>query len=80
MTLFHTSHPSDTRPDPFTLNGGLDSALSEAPLGKRPAVNAATLSAEIEALSKEVSATGSPTIVLDRIMMAASGKCALCLG
>ena len=72
-TVWHTSHPSDTRPDPFASDGGLNSTEAAAPPGQRPAVTQPVLTAEVEALTKEVAATAAPTLVVDRVVMAASG-------
>ena len=36
-TVWHTSHPSDTRPDPFAADGGLGADMASASPGQRPA-------------------------------------------
>jgi hypothetical protein len=72
-TLWHTSRPTDTRPDPLAVNGGLDSTLLTATPGKRPMVKATTLAHEKEVLAWEVSRTNKPTLVVDRVLMASSG-------
>ena len=68
-TVFHTSHPSDTRPDPFSVDGGLGDL---APPGQRPAPSQAVIDNEVDTLRREVEATESPTLVVDRVLMASS--------
>ena len=72
-TVFHTSHPSDTRPDPFAADGGLGGAdLASAPPGQRPAPSQAVIDNEVDTLRREVEATELPTLVVDRVLMASS--------
>eukprot|EP00955_Chlamydomonas_euryale_P066692 359619-Chlamydomonas_euryale.AAC.8 len=68
VTVFHTSHPTDQRPSPRAPGGGVAAggAPSRAP-------TAAELAEEADVVAACVARVASPRLVLDRVVMAASG-------
>lgn len=70
-TVFHTSHPTDTRPDPFHSSGGLPA--NPGPPHTRPGPSKELLDAETQAVTRVVKASKPPHLVLDRVVMANSG-------
>ncbi|GFR49436.1 hypothetical protein Agub_g11494, partial [Astrephomene gubernaculifera] len=69
-TVFHTSQPTDPRPDPTRPDGGTD--LSLAPhLRRLP--TAAEWERELEAVRRLVAETPVPVLRLERVVQASSG-------
>ncbi|KAG1674153.1 hypothetical protein FOA52_015784 [Chlamydomonas sp. UWO 241] len=68
VTVFHTSHPSDQRPEPMSQGGGAPAAGCAA-----AGPSADTLRAEEVAVAACCSRAQPPRLVLDRVVMASSG-------
>ncbi|KXZ42088.1 hypothetical protein GPECTOR_208g400 [Gonium pectorale] len=70
-TVFHTSQPTDPRPDPSRPDGGLDDP-SLPPPRRRPQT-AAEWERELATVRRIVAATPVPTLRLERVLQASSG-------
>ncbi|KAG2494072.1 hypothetical protein HYH03_007715 [Edaphochlamys debaryana] len=69
-TVFHTSQPTDPRPDPATPNGGVDLA---APPAARRLPTASEWARELAMVQKLVADTPVPTLRLERVVQASTG-------
>mmetsp|Transcript_13786 Transcript_13786/g.29733 ORF Transcript_13786/g.29733 Transcript_13786/m.29733 type:complete len:359 (-) Transcript_13786:849-1925(-) len=70
-TIFHTSHPLDTRADALLADGGVpDLSL---PCAKRRGPTSQELQQEADTVRRVAEAGPSPMLVLDRVVMANSG-------
>ncbi|GLI59704.1 hypothetical protein VaNZ11_001649 [Volvox africanus] len=69
-TVFHTSQPSDPRPDPTRPDGGTDVSLEPS---RRRVPTEAEWKQELEIVRQLVSATPVPVLRLERVVQASTG-------
>ncbi|KAG2446741.1 hypothetical protein HYH02_008302 [Chlamydomonas schloesseri] len=70
-TVFHTSQPSDPRPNPMRSDGGLDEPAQPPHLRRLP--TAAESARELQLVKDLVADTPVPTLRLERVVQASTG-------